>query len=126
MEDVVKNPKMYLGVLLAITLVIAAIIALIPSNATAQGLIEYQLYCMGDFGAPPEGIEIEPLELEFDVDPWPENWGFLIYCTPKFDKQTGEFIKLKMCGIAYEDVNTNYLLDYGDIKQGEYCTNYKP
>lgn len=125
-----KNPKLYLGVLVVLILVIAAIIALLPSNATAQGLVEYQL-CMGDFGTPPlqidinVGIELEPVMVEFGVDPWPDNWGFLIYCTPKFDNQTGELIKLEMCGVAYEDVNLNGLFDTGDKKQEELCTKYK-
>ena len=130
MEEDVKNPKLYLGALVALILIIAAIIALLPSNATAQGLVEYQL-CMGDFGTPPLHIdisvdlEIEPVMDEFGVDSWPDNWGFLIYCTPKFDNQTGKLTKLEMCLIAYEDENTNYIFDPGDTKQGEICTKYK-
>jgi hypothetical protein len=106
----------------------AAAFFLTRASAKAQGLIEYAVsfQVSRDYGAPViEGMDVVVLEDHFGITSWPEDYGLIVTCMPRFQLPPNQFTKLEVCATVYQDLDDSHWLSPFGTQQDNSCETIK-
>ena len=115
-----KRRKLVLALSVMAMVLAVVVLALTPTLAKAQGLVEYVLCAVfpNDTGTNIEDEEmIAFFEAEFDIT-WEPEYGVYSYCAPIFTGPNKAFSSLRSILIAYQDEDNTLGLTPGDTQVG--------